>query len=129
MIEVTLKSVIDNLDTFQTISQKSEILPAVLAYKLTRILLQLENEINIFHKAREQLLNKYCQKDNNGQFITDEKGSILLQDGVEQNFNEEFNQLINTTIDLNVNKIKLNELEPLQLSLQQMTALMPYIEE
>ena len=129
MIEVTLGNIINNISIFQQISQEKSTLPAVTAYKIARIFMTLENEIKYFQDTRKTMIEKYCQRLDDGGMKVDENGNILIKEECIDTFNKESEDLLSATLTLNVPLLKLEELESLNFSIEQMTALMPFIQE
>ena len=129
MIEVSLGAIINNINIFQEISNKKDTIPAVTAYKIARILIALENEIKFFQETRKILVEKYCQRLEDGGIKTDENGGILLKEDMVEDFNKESEDLLETIVELNVMPLKLEELDNLNFSISQMSVLMPFIQE
>lgn len=99
---------------------------AVLAFKLTRIIKKLEEEVKLYEEQKNKILEKYCIEGE--EFIKD--GKVNAKPGEEQNLMNELNELINTNIDIELNKISIAELESLDtMTLDLMIKIEKIIEE
>jgi hypothetical protein len=126
MIEIKLNDVIQSLKILKSISQKT--LKGRVNFQLAKILRELNNEYNLFLKSREKLISKYGKKEN-GQLIIDEDGNYSINKNQLFNFNLELNELLDTKIDLNAEKIALKDIEDIDFTIEQMVALSPFIKE
>lgn len=126
MIEVKLNDVIQSLKILKSISQKT--LKGKVNFQLAKILRELNNEYNLFLKSRENLILKYGKKEN-GQLIIDDEGNYGIDKEQLFNFNKELNELLDTNISLNAEKIILEDIEDIDFTIEQMIALSPFIKE
>lgn len=126
MIRVKISQLVDSTDILRKLSQKD--FKAKLAWSIARLLKAAETEIQSFNDTRMSLINKYGQKDENGQLITDEKGNCQIEHECLTDFSNELNELLNTEIEINANKIDIALLEDLEFTPADMAQLEPYIE-
>jgi len=81
-----------------------------------------------FNETRMALIKKYGEKDENGELITDDKGNCkIITENVEK-FSAELNELVAAEIEINANKIKMDDLENVDFTPSEMVALEPFIE-
>lgn len=126
MITITINDLLNSVETLQKIAQKD--FKAKLAWSIARLLKSAETEIQAFNETRMNLIKKYGEKDENGELITDEKGNCKIMTENVNAFTEELNELINTEVEINANKIDFNLLENIDFTPSDMTALEPFIE-
>lgn len=126
MITITINDLLNSVETLQKIAQKD--FKAKLAWSIARLLKSAETEIQSFNETRINLIKKYGEKDENGELITDEKGNCKIMTENVDTFTEELNELINTEVEINANKIDFNLLENIDFTPSDMTALEPFIE-
>lgn len=124
---VTLNTIMGSTEVLQQLLNIN--FPARTAYKIARLLAEIEKEQEIVHKTRTQLINKYGQKDESGKFILNEEKNIQLKPDCVEKFNQELMELLETNIELTSPYLKLEELEIANFTPQQMYMLMPYIQE
>lgn len=84
---------------------------ASLAFKFSRIIKSLENEIQNFEEQRQKLIDQYGEKDENGEVISQEDGSIKIQKDREEEMIKEYQDLMNTELDLTFTKVTIDELD------------------
>ena len=126
MITITINDLLNSVETLQKIAQKD--FKAKLAWSIARLLKSAETEIQSFNETRMNLIKKYGEKDENGELVTDEKGNCKIMTENVDTFTEELNELINTEVEINANKIDFNLLENIDFTPSDMTALEPFIE-
>ena len=124
---VTLNTIMGSTEVLQQLLNIN--FPARTAYKIARLLAEIEKEQEIVHKTRTQLIDKYGQKDESGKFILNEEKNIQLKPDCVEKFNQELMELLETNIELTSPYLTLEELEMANFTPQQMYMLMPYIQE
>lgn len=127
MIQLKMNDLLNSTETLQKLSQKE--LKAKLALSIARLLKEAEREMQNFNEVRMNLIKKYGEKDENGELITDEKGNCKILNDNTADFSKELNDLIETEIEINANKLKLDDLETLDFTPSDMVSLEPFIEE
>lgn len=126
MITVKIADLLNSTETLQKLSQQD--FKAKLAWSIARLLKAAEVEIQSFNDTRMTLIKKYGEKDENGELVTDDKGNCkILEEGIEA-FGKELNELINTEIEINANKIKMDLLEDIDFTPSDMAVLEPFVE-
>lgn len=126
MIEMTLKTLINSVESLQKLSNKN--LKAKTAFVVAKLIQAADIEVNNFNDARIMLINKYGEKDDNGNLIADANNNVkIIKDDIER-FNTELSELLNTPITINATKITLNELDELEFTPQDIIQLEPFIE-
>lgn len=126
MITVKISELLNSTETLQKLSQKD--FKAKLAWSIARLLKAAEAEIQSFNDTRMNLIKKYGEKDSNGDLITDDKGNCKIENESIDEFSKELNELIETTIEINANKIKMELLEDLDFTPSDMAVLEPFVE-
>lgn len=127
MIEISVRDLLDSSTTLQEIMQKT--LKGRAAFLLARIAREVDKEYTSFNTTRMQLIQKYGEKDDNGNLITDDKGNNKIPQSAIEDFNKEVSDLLETKVQLNVNAVPLDDLNDIDFTPQQMLALEKFIEE
>ena len=92
-------------------------IPIKTSYKLSKLTRNLMNEYKIYEDNRMKLINKYAEKDENGNIkINKEDNTIMILNGNRDKFNNEFIELVNIEIELEFDKIKLDDLSDVMIS-------------
>ncbi len=126
MITVKISDLLNATEVLQELSKKQ--LKARLAFDVSRLLKAADTEVTQFNEARMKVINKFGEKDENGELSTDENGNCRIVPANIPDFNNELNELINAEVELNANKIKITALEDLDFTPSDMVVLEPFIE-
>ena len=126
MIQVKLGVILNSIDTLQRLSQQN--FKAKLAWQIARLVNAIESELQVFNQTRLGLITKYAQVDDEDTLITDENNNYIIKPENIEAFNSELNELINTEVELNVNKINFKDLEELDFTPNDLSTLEPFIE-
>ena len=89
MIKIKLNDVVNATDTFTKIMQQS--FKGSLAFKIARLARELDKEMQTFNNERQKIIDKYGEKDANGNLITGENGIVKFSPNTTADLNEEFN--------------------------------------
>lgn len=127
MIEINLNELLNSAGTLKILSTKS--LKGKTAYKVARILREAEKELTLFNETRMNLIKKYGETKEDGELVTNENGDCTIKEEHIAAFNNEINDLLNNKIEINVDKIKINELEELNFTPTEIINLEAFIEE
>lgn len=101
--------------------QKDLVLPIPLNFAIQKNLMELARQNEIIEKMRNDIGNKYGQlQDNNNYFIPEDKREVV---------SKELHQLMSLEQPVDIRKVYLKDLVGLQLTSQQMQALLFMIEE
>jgi len=126
MIQVKIVELLNSTDTLQKLSQQD--FKAKLAWSIARLLKSAEAEIQSFNETRMNLIRKYGEKDENGDLITDEKGNCKIDQESLTEFSTQLGDLLETTVEINANKIKVEQLDDVDFTPSEMTILEPFID-
>ena len=126
MIKIKLEQLVNSTEALQKLSQVQ--LKARLALEVSRMLKEAERELGFFNDARMNLINKYGEKDENGQLITDEQKNCKIGADVLQQFSNELQELLQTEVEINANKFNLDDFGDINFTPSEMSALESFIE-
>ena len=126
MIEIKIQDLLNSTDALQKLSKMN--LKARLAWQVAKLLKVVDEEMQDFNKTRVEVIRKYGNKDENGELITDEKGNCKVEGENLVAFTKELNELTDTMLSLNVNRLKIKELEELDFTPAEMVQLEPFID-
>ena len=126
MIEIKLEQLINSAESLKSLSQKS--LKARSAYAVSKILKAADEEMTAFNEARMNLIRKYGEKDDNGELKSDENGNVHIIADSLNTFNQELRDLMDTQIEINANKIQINDIGDVEFTPAEMAQLDEFIE-
>lgn len=110
-----------NTSVFNEINKKE--LKAKVAFQLARIAREINKEIELYQSSKKELFDKYVIKNNDGTWKVDDQGNMHVPPEEIDNFNKDFNDLLNTIIKLNVEPINLDDLNNETFTIEQMNIL------
>lgn len=126
MITVKIADLLNSTDVLQKLAQKD--FKAKLAWSIARLLRTAEEEIKNFNETRMNLITKYGEKDDNGELITDDNGNCKIVPESIVNFSNELEDLLQTEVEINANKIDIEQLENLDFTPSEISVLEPFID-
>jgi len=126
MISITLEQLINSTDGLKGLSQKS--LKARSAYAVSKIIKAADAEMNTFNETRMELIRKYGEKDESGNLNSDENGNVRILPESLEDFNKELQELLKTTVEINANKIRMEDLDDVEFTPTEMAQLDEFIE-
>jgi len=126
MIKVTLNDIITNNNLFREIHSKP--MPARTAFKVARLIRELDKENEMFDKQRIDIVTRYAKRDENGDMI-EENNQVLIDDDKMKQFQDEFNALLDTEVEVNAEKLSIDDLGDIELTPKQIMNLEKFINE
>jgi hypothetical protein len=100
------------------------------AYKFSRLMQQLEKEINFYQTEFAKILQSYAKKDSEGNFlISDDGDSVEIIPGKELECNTKILELRSLEVEVKDITFKLQELDDLQLTISELSCILSLIEE
>lgn len=102
--------------------------PGRVAFAIARIVREINKEVEVFEKTRLEIIQKYADKDANGELILQE-GNIHISDDKLIACNDELTAIAATEINVNAEPIKIEWLENVSLTLSEALGLEPFLEK
>lgn len=124
MIVIKLKEVLQIVPILQDLSQKS--FSGSISFKIARLIRELDKELILMNKAKQELIEKYGKRDENGSLIITEEGQVKVDKPEE--CNEELQKLLDTIVEINANKLSIEIFDSIQISPMQANILEMIIE-
>lgn len=118
---------IENLYIVTKSFQEKE-MPIKLSYKFSKIFDSIESDYQFFLSQLRKILDKYAERDENGEFIQKD-GHIPFKKDCFELAEKALNDLYETEITLPKISFTLDELEGLDIKPFELKALLPFIEE
>lgn len=127
MIEVTLNEVLNSIGAFRSLSEQK--IPAKAAFQIARLIRELDKENKTFDESRVKALQEYGERDENDEIKTTPEGNVILKPDKIEEYNNKIQELLDTQIQVNAEKISLSLLENAEVSPVEILNLEPFIEE
>lgn len=108
MITVKLSNIIDSTEALKALMTKP--LKARTAFAVARIAREVEKEYNLFNQSRTELIQKYGEKDENGELKVTEEGNYTVSKDNIAEFNTSFQELLDTEIEVNAEPVSMDDL-------------------
>lgn len=126
MIKIKIQDLLNSTEALQKLAQTS--LKARPAFYVAKMLKAADKEIQEFNETRMNLIKKYGEKDENGELVTDESQNCKIPDGEIESFSQELNDLVMTEVEINANKLRIDDLEDVDFTPNDMTILEAFID-
>lgn len=127
MVKVTMEQLMDfrNSDDFFG----DTVIPLKGAYKINKIKKAIEEEAGFYSTKFQEIVDKYAQKDENGEIKFSEDGSqILIQEGKIDDCNKALEDLQGMEVEIENYNLTLEDLgENVECTPEQLEALMPFM--
>ena len=88
----------------------------------------LEKEIPFYDSEISKIINTYGERDENGNLVQIENGNIKIQSEKIDECAKKMNELGELQVEIECGKIPLESLGDIELSVQELNALLPIIE-
>ena len=98
-------------------------------YKFLKLAKALDSELGVVNEQKQMLLDKYAQKNENGEYETTENGGIKVEPDKLQEFLAAIDEIDAMQIELPDISFTLEELDSLELSLGEIYYLENFIED
>lgn len=118
MIKIKLNDVVNATKTFNKIMQQS--FKGSLAFKIARLARELDTEMKTFNEERQKIIQKYGNKDENGELIVDENGNVKFDNTKLEEINQEFSSLLETELEINADKLPMDSIDNFEITPQEM---------
>lgn len=126
MITVTLREIIDSIETMKSLM--NEPLPSRVAFQVAKLAQNMATEYKYFEDTRLKLIQKYGEKDENGELLIDSNNQYKISSDKAQEFSKEIEDLMSSSVELVNSKINIDDLT-CDLTPNEMINLMPFLEE
>ena len=95
-------NVLGNLNNIQ--------LPIKLAYAISKNINKIDIELKTYNDEKVKLINKYAEKDKEGNVISDEHGHIIIEEKHKEDWNNDISELLSIENEIDIHKIQLDDL-------------------
>ena len=124
-MKLTNKQIVESRVAIQKVL--SQDLSVRTQFKLNKNVSELNKVISIYEDGRQKIIEKYCDKDKEGNPII-ENGCYIFKEKNEQ-FNKDFNDLNDIENEVEIETMTLDELEDIKLNNAEFNAIKFLIKE
>lgn len=120
-MKLSNRKIVDSLSTLKTIAQKQ--LPVKVSYAISKNISKIESILNIYNKEKEKLLEKYGEKDEEGQLKSNEYGQIVINKSCEKDWEKDINDLLEIENEIDIHKFSIDLLGEYSMSPIELTSI------
>lgn len=124
-MKITNNQMINSISSLRALSQKQ--LPIEVSYKIAKNIRNIEQDLAIYEQERKKLIDKYVEKDSEGNPKLDDNNNYIIKDKL--NWNKDVLELLSFETDVEIEKIDIKELDGLKISPSELIAIDYMIEE
>lgn len=107
-MKITNRKIVMDASFLGSLTEKK--LPIKISYAIAKNISKIENELNIYNKERQKLIDKYCSKDADGKNIIDKDNKLNIEDKYLDDWNKDLNELLDIEIEIDIHKFNINDL-------------------
>lgn len=104
-------------------------MPIKTAYKLSRLAKRAEEELQFYQKEFTRIVDEYAMKENGQLIYSDDMTSIKIIPGKEDECSAKIIELKELEVDFSEFEFTLNEFDSLELTLAEMSSILPLIKD
>ena len=90
---------------------KEMALPVKASYAIAKNIKKIEKEIEVYNEERAKLLDKYGEKDEDGNLVVSEEQNIKIVPENVEKWNKDLNELLDIEVEVDIHKLKFSVLE------------------
>lgn len=104
-------------------------LPLKTTYKFAKLMKRAEEELAWYQNEFQKIIQDYGVQENGQYKLSSDGSSIIIIPGKEAECNEKIYELRNLEVEINNIKFSIDELSELDITISDLTCLMPLIED
>ena len=116
------------MQNFYTSVQNKK-MPIKTAYKLSRMAKRIEEEVQFYQKEFARIINDYALKEDGQLVYSEDMNSIKVIPGKEEECNAKVIELKELEVDFSQFEFSLDEFESFELTLAEMSSILPLIKD
>lgn len=126
MIETTVSSLITIKPVLQQLANTE--MPARDSFTVLRLLKIIDKEYETIEATQRKMLETHGERDESGNFMPDGYGGVIIKSDSTKAFADEMDQLLKTKVTLEATPLKLEMLDKLKLTPNQLLKMEEFIE-
>ena len=131
-MKITNRKLVENMASIGDVSRKQ--LNVKTSYAISYNNGHIDSALKPYNKEAEKLGEKYGKRDQDGKLVHGDRGGVTIDKGKMDDYLKELNTLLDIEVDIDVRKIKLDDLKdaqgnPVGFSAAELTAIDFMLEE
>lgn len=127
-MQLKMQDILNFSDFYNSV--KTQKITMKTAYRLAQLAKAIETELQFYREKLQAIIAEYGEKDENGQPIpTEDGGGIKLRPGSEQECVAAMQELQELEITLPDIKFNIEDFGSIELSVENISAILPFVEE
>lgn len=114
MIKIAVNDLLNAVPVLRELSGRNFV--GAVTFKIARLIRELDKEITLFDEARENIVEKYAARKEDGSIDVNEMGNIKIIEGQVEACNQELGSLLNAEIEINADKIPADAFDNIEFS-------------
>ncbi|AIY83091.1 hypothetical protein U729_2617 [Clostridium baratii str. Sullivan] len=126
MAKLTNKEIIEKVGMLGELSNRK--LPVKVSYAIGKNISKIESELKHYNKARKNILEKYCEKDEEGN-LKIEDGNYVIKENEKENWNKDIKDLDEIVVEIDTHTFNIDLLNGYEMSPSEMMCIDFMLEE
>lgn len=127
-MQLKMQDILNFSDFYNSV--KTQKITMKTAYRLAQLAKAIETELQFYREKLQAIITEYGEKDENGQPVpTEDGGGIKLRPGSEQECVAAMQELQELEITLPDIKFNIEDFGSIELSVENISAILPFVEE
>ena len=114
MITITVNDLLNAIPVLRELINKP--FKGATAFKLARLMRELDKETTLFEESRQKLAEKFGERNKDGNLVLDKNGNVQLKPEKFEECNDEMINLLNTTLEINAEKIPISAFDDIEIT-------------
>ena len=114
MITITVNDLLNAIPVLRELINKP--FKGATAFKLARLMRELDKETTLFEESRQKLAEKFGERNKDGNLVLDKNGNVQLKPEKLEECNDEMINLLNTTLEINAEKIPISAFDDIEIT-------------
>ena len=127
MINITINDMLNSQNVFREIANMP--IKMRTSFAIARIIRNLETELETFEKTRQELIQMYGEKNDDGSLKINEDGNIIIASENIEKYNKEIQDLLNEEITIAAEPLRIEDMEYIELTPTQAYMIEKFIKE
>ena len=107
-MKLSNERIVNDANVLGAISQKN--LPIKVSYAIAKNIAKIENELKVYNKEKQKLIDKYSVKDEEGKPLI-EDNNIRIAEEYIMDWNQDIKDLLDIENEIDIHKFHISELE------------------
>ena len=107
-IKLTNERIVNTTNTLGKLNNSQ--LPIKVAYAISKNVNKIESELKIYNTEKAKLMDKYCEKDEEGKLKADEYGNVNIKEEHREDWNRDIKELMSIENEIDIHMIQLDDL-------------------